>query len=185
MSTIKLASLALLAFSASLHAAPQQPKIPAPMNMMARQEPMQSATQSPAATENLTVVDIVTSKPSFSTLAKALSAADLAKTLQGDGPFTIFAPNDMAFAKLSPNTLADLMKPENKDKLAAILSYHVVPGKLTAADVKTMKAKTVNGKSLDIQVKNGAVTVNNAKVIQSDIIGSNGVIHVIDTVLMP
>lgn len=189
MSQMKWIFLALVSLSSALQAAPQDqpqaPQIPAPMNMMDRQAPMQSRNQEPAATDQMTIVDIATSDPSFSTLAKALAAADLISTLQGEGPFTLFAPNDKAFAKLSPNKLADLMKPENKDKLAAILTYHVVPGKLMTDDLKTMKAKTINGKSLDIKVKNGEVTVNQAKVIKTDTVASNGVIQVIDTVLMP
>jgi len=121
----------------------------------------------------------------FSTLVTAIKAAGLVETLQGPGPFTVFAPTDAAFAKLPQGTLEDLLKPENKAKLAGILTYHVVPGKVMAADVKTMMAKTVNGQELDIKVTDGAVTVNNAKVTKTDIAAKNGVIHVIDSVLMP
>lgn len=94
-------------------------------------------------------------------------------------------PTDDAFAKLPAGTVEDLLKPENKEKLVAILTYHVVPGKVMAADVKTMKAKTVNGKELSIKVEDGNVTVDNAKVIKTDVAASNGVIHVIDTVVLP
>jgi uncharacterized surface protein with fasciclin (FAS1) repeats len=109
----------------------------------------------------------------------------LVETLQGKGPFTVFAPTDEAFAKLAPGTVESLLKPENKEKLVAILSYHVVPGKVMAADVKTMKAKTVNGKELSLVVTGGNVTVDNAKVVKTDVPASNGVIHVIDTVVLP
>ena len=122
---------------------------------------------------------------SFNTLVAALKAAGLVETLQGPGPFTVFAPTDEAFAKLPKGTVEDLLKPENKAKLVAILTYHVVAGKVMAADVKTMKAKTVNGQSLNLKVAAGAVTVNNAKVVMTDVAASNGVIHVIDTVVLP
>ena len=115
----------------------------------------------------------------------AIKAADLVTTLKGDGPFTVFAPTDKAFDKLPKGTLEDLLKPQNKAKLAAILTYHVVPGKTMAADVKTMTCKSVSDKDLDVKVSDGAVTVNDAKVIKTDIKASNGVIHTIDTVLMP
>ena len=106
--------------------------------------------------------------------------------LQDDkGPFTVFAPTDAAFEKLPKGTLDDLLKPENKGKLAKILAYHVVPGKVMAADVKTMEADTAEGSKLNVKVDDGKVMVNDAKVIKTDIPASNGVIHVIDTVLMP
>jgi len=131
------------------------------------------------------IVEIAQSNSDFSTLVKAIVAANLVSVLEGQGPFTVFAPTNAAFAKLPAGTLESLLKPENKAKLAAILTYHVVSGKVLAADVKTMKAKTVNGKDLDIKVDGSNVTVNGAKVVKTDIVGSNGVIHVIDTVLLP
>jgi uncharacterized surface protein with fasciclin (FAS1) repeats len=132
------------------------------------------------------IVDTAVAAGSFTTLAKALQAAGLVDTLKGAGPFTVFAPTDDAFAKLPAGTLADLLKPENKAKLAAILTYHVVPGKVMASQVTGMKsAKTVNGASLKISVEGGVVMINNAKVVKTDIATSNGVIHVIDTVLLP
>jgi len=113
-------------------------------------------------------------------------AAGLVDTLKGDGPFTVFAPTDEAFAKLPAGTVESLLKPENKDQLVAILTYHVVPGKVEAAEVVTMdEAKTVNGKMVDITVKGDTAMVNDAKVTKTDIAASNGVIHVIDTVIMP
>ena len=131
------------------------------------------------------IVSVAVASGKFKTLAAALKAAGLVETLQGTGPFTVFAPTDEAFAKLPKGTLEDLLKPENKEKLAAILTYHVIAGKVMAADVKTMQAKTVNGQSLDVMVADGKVTVYKAKVIMADVPASNGVIHAIDTVLMP
>ncbi|HAV63555.1 MAG TPA: Nex18 symbiotically induced protein [Verrucomicrobiales bacterium] len=131
------------------------------------------------------IVDTAVSAGSFNTLVAAVKAAGLVETLKGPGPFTVFAPTDEAFAKLPEGTLENLLKPENKAKLAAILTYHVVPGKVMAADVKTMKAKSVNGKELSLKVSEAGVTVDGAKVVKTDIITSNGVIHVIDTVVLP
>ena len=131
------------------------------------------------------IVAVASGNGSFNTLVAAVKAAGLVETLQGPGPFTVFAPTDEAFAKLPKGTVEDLLKPENKAKLVSILTYHVVAGKVMAADVKTMKAKTVNGQSLDVKVTDGAVTVDNAKVVKTDVAASNGVIHVIDTVVLP
>ncbi len=131
------------------------------------------------------IVAVADASGKFKTLCAAVKAAGLEETLQGKGPFTVFAPTDEAFAKLPKGTLDDLLKPENKEKLAGILTYHVLAGKVMAADVKTMKAKTVNGQSLDVMVDGGKVTVDKAKVIMVDVAASNGVIHAIDTVLMP
>ena len=132
------------------------------------------------------IVDTAVAAGKFTTLAAALKAAGLVDTLKGAGPFTVFAPTDEAFAKLPKGTVEDLLKPENKEKLTAILTYHVVAGKATAADVAKMPtAKTVNGKELTLKATDAGVTVNNAKVITADVQASNGVIHVIDTVLLP
>ncbi len=131
------------------------------------------------------IVAVASGAGSFNTLVAAVKAAGLVETLQGKGPFTVFAPTDEAFAKLPAGTVENLLKPENKAKLVAILTYHVVPGKVMAADVKTMKAKTVNGQELSIKVAGGKVTVDNANVIKTDVPASNGVIHVIDTVVLP
>lgn len=145
------------------------------------------ATASPArAQHDSNIVETAVAAGSFTTLAKALSAADLVGTLSGPGPFTVFAPTDEAFAKLPAGTLADLLKPENKAKLRRILTYHVVPGKVMAADVVAMKsAKAVSGDTLSIRVSEGAVMVDQARVVKTDITASNGVIHVIDAVLLP
>jgi uncharacterized surface protein with fasciclin (FAS1) repeats len=133
-----------------------------------------------------TVVENAANNESFSTLVAAIKAAGLAETLSGSGPFTVFAPTNEAFKKLPAGTVEDLLKPENKAKLVAILTYHVVPGTVKAKDVVNLKeAKTVEGSNIAITVKDGAVMVNNAKVVKTDITSSNGVIHVIDTVILP
>jgi uncharacterized surface protein with fasciclin (FAS1) repeats len=133
------------------------------------------------------IVDTAVASGQFSTLAKALQAAGLVETLKGKGPFTVFAPTDEAFAKLPAGTLENLLKPENKAQLTAILTYHVVPGKLLAADVvKQSSLKTVQGSSLRVSIKGGSnVLVDNARVVKTDIVCSNGVIHVIDSVVLP
>ena len=131
------------------------------------------------------IVAVAEGAGKFTTLCAAVKAAGLVETLQGEGPFTVFAPTDEAFAKLPKGTLEDLLKPENKEKLASILTYHVLAGKVMAADVKTMEAKTVNGQKLNLVAEGGKVTVDKANVIMADVAASNGVIHAIDTVLMP
>jgi uncharacterized surface protein with fasciclin (FAS1) repeats len=132
-----------------------------------------------------TVVEIAAGSPNHTTLVAAVKAAGLVDTLNGSGPFTIFAPTNEAFAKLPTGTVESLLKPENKAKLVAILTYHVVPAKVLAADVKSGPAPSVNGKELTLKADASGVTVNNAKVIAADLVGSNGVIHVIDTVILP
>ena len=132
------------------------------------------------------IVDTAVAAGQFETLAAALGAADLVDTLKGEGPFTVFAPTDEAFAKLPAGTIETLLKPENRDQLVAILTYHVVAGKVKAADVvKLSEATTVNGAKVAITVADGGVRVNDANVIATDIKASNGVIHVIDTVILP
>ena len=132
------------------------------------------------------IVDTAVKAGSFTTLVAAVKAADLVDTLKGEGPFTVFAPTDDAFAKLPAGTVEDLLRPENKEKLQAILLYHVVPGKVMAADVVNLtSAKTANDMSLTVMVDGNTVKINEAQVIQTDIMTSNGVIHVIDTVLIP
>jgi uncharacterized surface protein with fasciclin (FAS1) repeats len=137
-------------------------------------------------TTNKDIVDTAVAAGSFQTLAKALQAAGLVDTLKGPGPFTVFAPTDEAFAKLPAGTLDDLLKPENKDKLRAILTYHVVAGEVPSARVVTLSsAKTVNGQEVKITTSGDKVMINNARVVKADIPASNGVIHVIDTVILP
>jgi len=132
------------------------------------------------------IVDVAAENGSFNTLVAAVKAAGLVETLKGDGPFTVFAPTDEAFAKLPAGTVDMLLKPENKDKLVAVLTYHVVSGKVMAADVvKLDSAATVQGQKVMVVVKDGTVMINNANVVAADVKASNGVIHVIDTVLLP
>lgn len=132
------------------------------------------------------IVDTAIAAGSFKTLAMALQAAGLVDTLKGAGPFTVFAPTDEAFAKLPAGTVENLLKPENKAKLQAILTYHVVSGKVPASKVVTMNsATTVQGSALRISTKNGTVSVNDATVVKADIEASNGIIHVIDSVVLP
>ena len=132
------------------------------------------------------IVDTAVAAGSFKTLATALQAAGLVETLKGKGPFTVFAPTDAAFAKLPAGTVESLLKPENKAKLASILTYHVVAGNVKAADVvKLTEAKTVNGQSVKISVASGGVKVDGANVVTTDIAATNGTIHVIDAVILP
>ena len=134
------------------------------------------------------IVDTAVAAGSFKTLVAAVKAAGLVDTLKGEGPFTVLAPTDEAFAKLPEGTVESLLKPENKDKLIAVLTYHVIPAKAMAADVVKLdgkKVKTVQGSEVSIKVTDGTVTVDKAKVIKTDIVTSNGVIHVIDAVILP
>ncbi len=132
------------------------------------------------------IVDTAVSAGSFNTLVAAVQAAGLVDTLKGDGPFTVFAPTDEAFAALPEGTVETLLLPENKDQLVSILTYHVVPAKVMSGDIAGKRAKvlTVQGDRLSVNAKNG-VKVNDAKVVQADIEASNGVIHVVDTVILP
>jgi uncharacterized surface protein with fasciclin (FAS1) repeats len=131
------------------------------------------------------VVAVAAASDSFKTFTKAVKAAGLTEKLQSEGPFTVFAPTDAAFAKLPKEQLEDLLKPENKEQLQSILACHVVPAKTAAAEIKTGKVTAVNGRELSLKAEKGTVTVDGAKVVQADIAASNGVIHAIDTVLLP
>jgi uncharacterized surface protein with fasciclin (FAS1) repeats len=136
--------------------------------------------------ETRDIVGTAVAAGSFKTLAKALDAAGLVTTLKGPGPFTVFAPTDEAFAKLPAGTLESLLKPENKEKLQRILTYHVVSGQVMASDVvKLQSAKAVSGDTIMVKVRNGVVHVDNATVTTADVTASNGVIHVIDSVILP
>ncbi|MTI42916.1 fasciclin domain-containing protein [Roseibium hamelinense] len=132
------------------------------------------------------IVDTAVGAGSFNTLVAAVQAAGLVDTLKGDGPFTVFAPTDEAFAKLPAGTVEDLLKPENKDQLVAILTYHVVPGKVMSSDIagKTAEVETVQGGNINVDATDG-VKINEANVVTADVEASNGVIHVIDTVILP
>lgn len=145
--------------------------------------PAESAmAEAPAAAG--TIVDVAAGNPDFSTLVAAVQAAGLAETLSGQGPFTVFAPTNAAFEALPAGVVDALLLPENKETLAKILTYHVVAGNVMAADVKAGDVATVEGQNIAIAT-DGGVTVNGAKVVQTDVVGSNGVIHVIDAVLLP
>ena len=132
------------------------------------------------------IVDTAIKAGSFNTLVAAVQAAELVETLKSKGPFTVFAPTDEAFSKLDKATLESLLKPENKDQLVAILTYHVVAGKVMSTDITgNMEPATVNGSTINITLNNGKVIINDATVISADVDTTNGVIHVIDTVLIP
>ena len=150
------------------------------------------------ATAQKTIVDVAVENEDFSTLVAALKAADLVGALQGDGPFTVFAPTNSAFAKIDKDALGDLLKPENKEALSNILTYHVIPGKLMASDVVaalkkgkgSVEVKALNGTVLTVVSKDGKIWLKDAagnysEITATDVAGSNGVIHVIDTVVMP
>jgi len=131
------------------------------------------------------IVDTAIAADNFNTLVAAVKAAGLVETLKGDGPFTVFAPTDEAFAALPEGTVENLLKPENKEMLVAVLTYHVVPAKVKSKDVKPMEAPTVNGQTATVEVKDGKVMIEGANVVKTDIYASNGVIHVIDKVILP
>jgi uncharacterized surface protein with fasciclin (FAS1) repeats len=143
------------------------------------------AQDAPVPPRSVDIVAVASGDPDFATLVAALSAADLVTVLQGKGPFTVFAPNNAAFAKLPPGTLDDLLKPENKKKLAAILKNHVASGKIMAGDLKDGSVKMLGGEKVEVATDNGRVGFGGAKVLRADIPASNGVIHVIDTVVLP
>jgi len=146
--------------------------------------PLAADTANAAAEKD--IVDTAVAAGKFKTLAAALQAAGLVDTLKGDGPFTVFAPTDEAFAKLPQGTVEGLLKPENKDKLKSILTYHVAGAKAMSSDLKDgQMVKTVNGKEVKVKISGAGVMVGDAKVVKADIPATNGVIHVIDTVLMP
>ena len=140
----------------------------------------------PTFAQQADIVDTAVAAGSFTTLVAAVQAADLVETLKGEGPFTVFAPTDEAFAALPAGTVESLLLPENKDQLVAVLTYHVLPGKVMSADIanKQLSAATVNGAEVDIKAT-GGVTVNGANVVTADVEASNGVIHVIDAVILP
>ncbi len=143
------------------------------------------ATTGSATTEGETIVEVATANGSFNTLVSAIQAADLTETLSGEGPYTVFAPTDEAFAALPAGTLDKLLLPENKETLSKILTYHVVSGAVPSSDIETGTVATVEGGDLDVTANAGDVSVNDATVSQPDVTASNGVIHVIDAVLLP
>ncbi|MGD8496849.1 MAG: fasciclin domain-containing protein [Gemmatimonadales bacterium] len=146
----------------------------------------QAQQEMAAERPSMDIVETAVAAGQFNTLAAALKAGGLIETLQGEGPFTVFAPTDEAFAKLPAGTVEELLKPENKDKLVAILTYHVVPGEYMAADVVGMDgATTVEGDDVSFSVTDEGAKVNDANIVKTDIAASNGVIHVIDSVILP
>ncbi len=148
---------------------------------------MSTPTKTPKATTSTgkTIVSIASGNKNFSTLVTALKAADLVETLSAEGPYTVFAPTNAAFAKIPKATLANLLKPENKEQLKKVLTYHVVSGAVTSKMLKSGKVATVEGGNVTVKISGKKVRVNNANVIMADVKASNGVIHAIDTVLMP
>jgi len=176
-----LVVLAMLLAACAPAATPQPTQPPQPPQPSATPMPEPTATEAPK-----TIVDVAVADGRFKTLTAAVQAAGLVDTLKGEGPFTVFAPTDEAFAKLPAGTLDSLLKPENKDKLVSILTYHVVSGRVMAADVvKLTLADTVNGAPVKIKVDGDKVFINDAQVIITDVLASNGVIHVIDKVILP
>lgn len=176
--TLIVLSLVLAACAPAATPAPNAPPPPP--------QPTETPMPEPTPEPPKTIVDIAAGDERFKTLVAAVTAAGLVETLQGEGPFTVFAPTDEAFAKLPAGTVEELLKPENKQQLVDILTYHVVAGKVMAADVvKLSEAETVLGKKVAVKVEGDSVMVNESKVILTDIEASNGVIHVIDTVLLP
>ncbi len=177
-----LLSATALGFAACSPTATETPAVPAPAAAPAETAP------TPPPVEAKDIVDTAIAAGSFKTLVAAVQAAGLEQTLRGAGPFTVFAPTDEAFAALPAGTLESLLKPENKEKLAGILTYHVLSGKVMSSDVagKTVEPATVQGATLKaVGSADGSVTINDAKVVTADIAASNGVIHVIDKVIMP
>ena len=169
--SLAVASATVLAVAPGVHASSPSPA------------PASAKTAAPAQKAK-TIVDVATEAGSFTTLLKALEAADLVKTLSEEGPFTVFAPTDEAFAALPNGTLDDLLKPENKEKLKRVLSYHVVSGELLSQNLKAGKVTTLAEVPVEISIKDG-IRVNDAKVATPDLKASNGIIHVIDKVLLP
>ena len=179
VSCIALGAFAIVPFATAQSTPPAQQKVPP----MAGHEGAMGGMMAPKD-----IIDIATGPgmSQVSTVVTAIKAAGLVDTLKGPGPFTVFAPTNAAFEKLPKGTVEDLLKPENKEKLKAILLYHVHAGDaIKAADVKTMSLSTANGAPLMVKAEDGGVMINDAKVIKTDVIASNGVIHWVDTVLIP
>ena len=176
-------SIKLLVTSLTLATAISAPAVIAGMDNHSDKKAAEESSTVATETQQ-TIVDIAVSAGSFNTLTAALEAADLVNTLEGEGPFTVFAPTDEAFAALPEGTLEELLQPENKDQLVKILTYHVVSGAVLSTDLEEGKVPTVEGSEVEIQLGEG-VTVNDAQVVEADIQASNGVIHVIDQVIIP
>jgi uncharacterized surface protein with fasciclin (FAS1) repeats len=180
MNKFKLVTLAVLGFAATSLVSCNAPK-------EGGEETTDTTVVAPVEVEApKTVVDIAVGSTDHTTLVAAVTAAGLVETLSGTGPFTIFAPTNAAFAALPAGTVEDLLKPENKEKLTSILTYHVVAGNVMSAQLSDgQKVVTLNGQELTVAIKDGVVTINGAKVVAADLAGSNGVIHVVDGVILP
>ncbi|HAN72451.1 MAG TPA: fasciclin [Actinobacteria bacterium] len=178
------AALTLAACSSSSDEATSEPTVAASEEAAAEEMAEESGDMADEPAAAGTIVDVASSTDGFSTVVAAVQAAGLVDTLNGEGPFTVFAPNDAAFAALPAGLVDALLLPENKDALTKILTYHVVPGTVMAADVTDGDVATVEGQNVTLSTADG-VTVNGAKVIQADVVASNGVIHVIDSVIVP
>lgn len=155
------------------------------LSNVVRADSCSAGTHYTSAPAKKDIVAVASGVEQFKTLVTAVQAAGLVEVLQGEGPFTVFAPTDEAFAKLPAGTLESLLKPENREKLAGILKYHVVSGRVMAADVRPGKVKTVQGQSITVKASDGTVRVDHARVIKTDVMAANGVIHVIDAVILP
>ena len=179
MKKFKLVSLALVGFAVTSLVSCNAPKEQV-------EETASDSTEVVAEVVSNTVVDIAVGSADHSTLVAAVTAAGLVETLSGTGPFTIFAPTNAAFDALPAGTVEDLLKPENKEKLTAVLTYHVVAGNVISSQLADgQKVATLNGQELTVAIKDGVVTINGTKVIAADLAGSNGVIHVVEGVLLP
>ena len=179
MKKFKLVSLALVGFAVTSLVSCNAPKEQV-------EETASDSTEVVAEVVSNTVVDIAVGSADHSTLVAAVTAACLVETLSGTGPFTIFAPTNAAFDALPAGTVEDLLKPENKEKLTAVLTYHVVAGNVMSSQLADgQKVATLNGQELTVAIKDGVVTINGTKVIAADLAGSNGVIHVVEGVLLP
>lgn len=176
MMKTKFKALALTAFTFAATA---------PLFAMEEMKDADGKKEMTAEMSDKNIVETASGMNNFTTLVAAVKAAELVETLSGDGPFTVFAPTNEAFEKLPAGTVEELLKPENKEKLQNILKFHVVPGKIMAADVKTMAADTAAGEKVGVVVEDGVVLYGGQKVIKTDIVTSNGVIHWIDGVAMP
>ncbi|MHA7128962.1 fasciclin domain-containing protein [Algoriphagus namhaensis] len=175
----------ILALTGSLLAMGLWTACSAPKEESTEETTMEVVEEEPVVESN-TVVDIAVGSPDHTTLVAAVQAAELVETLSGDGPFTVFAPTNAAFDALPAGTVDDLLKPENKEKLSGILTYHVVAGNVMSGDLSDGQVvTTVNGQTLTVSIADGVVKIGNATVVAADLAGSNGVVHVIDTVLLP
>ena len=182
MKTTKFVALVALLISAGVFLAAQAQEHPTKSEHPSKAE-HPSTTEHPGNEGN--IIARASGVGEFKTFISAVQTAGLVEELQGKGPFTIFVPTNDAFAKLPDGMMEDLLKPANKAQLAGLLANHVVPGKIMVANIKTMKATNVSGHDLNIQVSDDMVTVNNARVVQGDLVGTNGVIHAIDSVIIP